>query len=82
MKKLWSEETLRRRWQSLPKLVAMIGGFLILTGIILLGIAALSLFGYLNVGMLLERKYLLTFALAMVVAGLLDTFSAVIIARW
>jgi len=73
---------LRRRWQSLPKLVAMIGGFLILTGIILLGIAALSLFGYLNVGMLLERKYLLTFALAMVVAGLLDTFSAVIIARW
>jgi len=73
---------LQRRWQSLPKLVAIIGGFLILTGIILFGLAALSLFGYLNVGMLLERKYLLTFALAMVVAGLLDTFSAVIIARW
>ena len=66
----------------MPKLVAMIGGFLILVGIILLGIAALALFGYLNVGMLLENKYLLIFALVMVVVGLLDTFSAIVIARW
>jgi len=75
-------ENLVRRWQGLPKLVAMIGGFLILAGIILLGVAALALFGYLDVGMLLERKYLLTFAIAIVVIGLLDTFSAIIIARW
>lgn len=60
----------------------MIGGFLILTGIILLGIAALAFFGYLNVGMLLERRYLLIFAVAMVAVGLLDIFSAIIIARW
>jgi len=73
---------LRRKWQGLPRLVAMMGGFLVLVGIILLGIAALSFFGYLNVGMLLERKYLLTFALVMVAVGLLDTFSAIIIARW
>lgn len=71
-----------RKWQGLPKLAAVIGGFLILVGITLLGIAVLSLFGYLNVGILLERKYLLTFAFAMVVVGLLDTFSAIIIARW
>jgi len=73
---------LRRKWQGLPKLVAMLGGFLILMGIILLGIAFLAFFGYLNVGMLLERKYLLTFAIAMVAVGLLDTFLAIIIARW
>ena len=66
----------------MPKLVAIIGGLLILMGIILLGIAALALFGYLNVGMLLENKYLLIFALVMVVVGLLDTFSAIVIARW
>lgn len=60
----------------------MIGGFLILTGIIMLGIAALAFFGYLNVSMLLERRYLLVFAVAMVAVGLLDTFSAIIIARW
>jgi hypothetical protein len=42
----------------------------------------LSLFGFFDVGVLLERKYLLMFAIAMVVVGLLDAFSAVIIARW
>ena len=60
----------------------MIGGLLILIGIILLGISIMSLFGYLDVGVLLERKYLLMFAIAMVVVGLLDAFSAVIIVRW
>jgi len=73
---------LHSKRQGLPKLVAIIGGLLILMGIILLGIAALALFGYLNVGMLLENKYLLIFALVMVVVGLLDTFSAIVIARW
>lgn len=62
--------------------MAMLGGFLILMGMILLGIAFLAFFGYLNVGMLLERKYLLPFSIAMVAVGLLDTFLAIIIARW
>ena len=60
----------------------MMGGFLILMGIIMLGIAIFSLFGYLKVGILLERKYLLIFALGLVAVGLFDAFSAVIIARW
>ena len=62
--------------------MAIAGGFLVMMGIILLGIAALSFSGYLNIGVLLENKYLLTFALVMVVVGLLDTFSAIIIGRW
>ena len=65
-----------------PKLVAMIGGLLILIGIVLMGMAALAILGFLNVGILLERKNLLAFAIAMVVVGLLDTCAAVIIARW
>jgi len=73
---------LPRKWQGFPKLVAMASGFLILIGIILLGVAFLALFGYLNVGLLLEGKHLLTFAIAMVFVGLLDTFAAIIIARW
>ena len=73
---------MRRKSKNLPKLVAMTGGFLILIGIILLGVAALALFGYLNAAMLLEDKHLLTFAVVMVAVGLLDTFSAIIIARW
>lgn len=73
---------LRHKSCYLKKLVAMTGGFLMLVGMILLGIAALALSGYLNVGMMLENKYLLTFAVVMTAVGLLDIFAAVIIARW
>ncbi len=73
---------LRRKRISLRKLVAVVGGFLIMAGIILLGMAALAIIGYLNLGILFGQKYLLTFALLMLLVGLLDTFAAVIIARW
>ncbi len=79
---LWSEHLLRSRLSGLPKLVVIAGGFMIMAGIILLGMAALAVIGQLNVGMLLERKYLLTLAAFMIAVGLLDTFSAIVIARW
>lgn len=66
----------------LPKLVAVIGGFLILMGTILLGVAALSLSGYLDIGLMLEQKYLTLFALTIVCIGLFDTIAAIIMARW
>jgi hypothetical protein len=55
---------------------------MILVGVVLLGIAILASSGFLNVGLLLERKYLETFALLVVLAGLFDTFAAVVVARW
>jgi len=73
---------LRRKRLGLPELVAIMGGFLILSGMVLLGIAVLSLFGYLNLGILLERKYLLMFAITMIAVGLFDALSAITIARW
>lgn len=51
-------------------------------GILLLGITALALAGYLDMGLLLERGYFLAFAAVMMAVGLLDIFSAVVIARW
>lgn len=67
---------------NLPKLVAVVGGFLVMAGIILLGAAALATAGYLDIGIFLDRKFLVTFAVLIVVVGLLDTLSAVVIARW
>lgn len=55
---------------------------MIMAGIVLLGMAALAAIGYLNVGMLLESKYLLMLAILLVAVGVLDTFSAIIVARW
>ena len=66
----------------MPKLVAVVGGFLTLAGLVLLGMATLSAAGYLNVSTLLETKHFLMVALVLVAVGLLDTFSAIIIARW
>ena len=66
----------------MPKLVVIVGGFMIMAGIVLLGMAALAVIGYLNVGMLLESKYLLMLAILLVAVGVLDTFSAIIVARW
>jgi len=78
----FQSDNLQSKRQHLLKLVAMVGGFLIVTGIVLLGIAALALSGFLDVSILLQRKYLLIFATAMIVLGLVDTFTAIVIARW
>jgi len=75
-------KNLSRKGQHLTKITAMIGGFLILAGIILLGVAVLASLGYLNTGVLLENKYLPMFAVAMIAIGLLDAIAAVVIARW
>jgi len=76
------KSTLHPKWQNLPKIVVTIGGLLVMMGIILLGIAALSLSGLLNVDLLLENKHLTTFAVVIVIVGLFDTVAAVVIARW
>ncbi len=55
---------------------------MILIGVVLLGVAILASLGFVNVGLVLERKYVPAFVLLMVLAGLFDTFAAVLIARW
>jgi hypothetical protein len=55
---------------------------MILVGVVLFGLAILASSGLLNVGLMLEGKYVVTFALLVVLVGLFDTFAAVVIARW
>lgn len=71
-----------RNWRGLRKFVAAVGGFMILVGVVLFGIAVLASSGFLNVGVLLERKYLLIFAVLAVSVGLFDAIAAIVIARW
>jgi hypothetical protein len=81
-----ADHGLRRRlvkkWRRLRKLVAPVGGFMILAGVILLGFAVLASSGFLNVGLMFERKYVLTFTILIALIGLFDTFAALVIARW
>ncbi len=71
-----------RKRPELHKLVAVIGGLLMLGGVILLGVAILAVSGFLNIGLLLDSKHLLIFALGILLLGLFDTAAAVIISRW
>jgi hypothetical protein len=77
-----SGENLSPKRLSLSKIVAIIGGFIMFTGIISLGLAVLALLGYLNVGVLLEQKYVLILAIAILAIGLFDIIAAVVMARW
>jgi hypothetical protein len=44
--------------------------------------AILAVSGFLNVGLLLDRKHLLMFALGILLLGLFDIVAAVIVSRW
>ena len=55
---------------------------MILVGVVLFGIAILASSGFLNVGLMLEGKYLMVFASLVLLVGLFDTFAAFVIARW
>ncbi len=71
-----------RSRRKLRKIVAVAGGLLIMAGTVLLGVAILVGFSLVNVGTLLEDKYLPLFAPMMVLVGVLDILAAVVIARW
>jgi hydrogenase-4 membrane subunit HyfE len=76
------KKSLIQKRPELHKLVAIVGGLLMLAGIIILGMAILAVSGFLNVGLLLDRKHLLMFALGILLLGLFDIVAAVVISRW
>lgn len=55
---------------------------MILIGVVLLGVAILASLGFINVGLMFERKFVPAFVLLMALAGLFDIVAAVLIARW
>jgi hypothetical protein len=73
---------LKDKSERLKRFVAAMGGLMVLVGTILLGFAVLATSGFLNVGLLLQQKYLLMFAFMMIVIGVVDAFAAIVIARW
>ena len=70
------------RRKRLRKLVALASGFLIISGLVFLGLAALSSLGFLDIGNLLENRHVLLFALAVVLVGVFDMLSAIVMAYW
>lgn len=55
---------------------------MILAGVMLLGVAVIASTGFLNAGLMFDRKYVSTFTVVIMLVGLFDILAAVIIARW
>ena len=64
------------------KILNLLGGFMILAGVLLLGIFTLIAFGYLEPSVLIEQKQLIVFASIMVVVGVFDSVVGAIVSRW
>ncbi|RLI46428.1 hypothetical protein DRO69_03105 [Candidatus Bathyarchaeota archaeon] len=66
--------------RKLGKVAAAIGGFLIMMGMVLMGIFALLLFDILDVAMFMETEYRTLFTLGLLVIGVCDLVSGIILA--
>jgi hypothetical protein len=65
----------------LGRIAAAIGGFLILIGIVLMAVFALILLDRFSIETLLTSDFLMLFMTAMLVVGVLDLVSAVLLLR-
>jgi len=66
--------------RKLSKVAAAIGGFLIMMGMVLMGIFALLLFDILDVAMFTGSEYRTLFTLVLLVIGVCDLVSGIILA--
>jgi hypothetical protein len=67
--------------QGLGRIAAAIGGFLILIGIVLMAVFALILLDRFSIETLLTSDFLMLFMTAMLVVGVLDLVSAMLLLR-
>lgn len=64
----------------LSKVAAALGGLLIMTGVVMIGIFALALFGILDISVFMDTKYLLLLTLVLLMIGIIDVVSGIILA--
>jgi len=64
----------------LGKVAAALGGILIMTGMIMTGIFALALFGILDISVFMDMKHLLLLTLVLLMIGIIDVVSGIILA--
>ena len=74
-------EALMRSTQWLSRLAVALGGFLIFVGIMMIGVFVLTFFGFVNVSMLESEKIRMLSLGALLVIGVLDLVSGIMIRR-
>jgi hypothetical protein len=67
--------------RKLSRLAVAIGGFLIMMGMILMGVVVLTLLNVIDVTALVNETYLLMFMLALLSIGVLDLIAGILLSR-
>jgi len=65
----------------LSKVAAALGGILVMTGMIMIGIFALTFFNLLDLSTFMNARNLALFMTGLIVIGVLDVVSGIILAR-
>jgi len=65
----------------LGKIAVAIGGFIIMVGMVMIGVFALAFFGIFDIGAFMNTKYIVVFMIALLITGVLDLIAGIILSR-
>jgi len=65
----------------LGKVAVAIGGFIIMVGMVMIGVFALALFDIFDISAFMNTKYLVVFMIALLITGMLDLIGGIILSR-
>jgi len=65
----------------LGRVAVAIGGFIIMMGMVMIGVFALAFFGIFDINALMNTKYMVVFMIALLVTGVLDLIAGIILSR-
>ena len=74
-------EQLTANPRRLGKVAVAIGGFIIMVGMIMIGVFALAFLGIFDIGAFINTKYLVVFMIALLITGVLDLIAGIILSR-
>jgi len=72
---------LNERMRKLSRLAVAVGGFLIMMGMFLVSVIALTLLGIVDASAMMNETYLFMFMLALLSVGVLDVIAGIIFSR-
>lgn len=72
---------MNERMRKISRLAVAVGGFLIMMGMLLVSVIALTLLGIVDASALMNKAYLFTFMLALLSVGVLDVIAGIILSR-
>jgi len=75
------EEQLGTNPRRLGKVAVAIGGFIIMVGMIMIGVFALAFFGIFDIGAFMNTEYLAVFMIVLLITGVLDLIAGIILSR-